>query len=85
MLNKCVGYPETILPIRSLGVDVNLVYEEVPIEILDHQIKRLRNKEVVSVKVLCRNHLVEGQTWEVEVDMKSRYHHLFPNKCYFSY
>nr|AAT38739.2 Integrase core domain containing protein [Solanum demissum] len=57
---------------RGLGVDENLSYKEVPIEILDRQVKRLKNKEVASVKVLWRNHLVEGATWEAEVDMKSR-------------
>ncbi|WMV08126.1 hypothetical protein MTR67_001511 [Solanum verrucosum] len=41
------------------------------------EVKRLRIKEVVFVKVLWRNHLVEGSTWEFEVDMNSRYPHLF--------
>ena len=48
----------------GLGVNENLSYEEVPVEILDHQVKRLRNKEFSTVKVLWRNHLVEGETWE---------------------
>ncbi|WMV41059.1 hypothetical protein MTR67_034444, partial [Solanum verrucosum] len=39
-----------------------LVVEEVPVEILDRKVKRLRNKEVTSVNVLWRNHLVEGAT-----------------------
>ncbi|KAK4727518.1 hypothetical protein R3W88_032435 [Solanum pinnatisectum] len=77
MLKKCIGNPISILPLESLGVDENLSYEEVPVEILDQQVKRLRNKELVSVKVLWRNHLVEGATWEAEADMKSRYPHLF--------
>ena len=66
-----------ILPIEDLGVDENLFYEEDPIEILDRLVKKLRNKEVSSIKVLCKNHLVEGVTWEAEADMKSRYPHLF--------
>ncbi|WMV32635.1 hypothetical protein MTR67_026020, partial [Solanum verrucosum] len=59
--------------------DESLSYEEVPVEILDRQVKRLRNKEIASVKVLWRNHLVEGATWEAEVNMKSGYPHLFPS------
>ena len=55
----------------------NLSDEEVLAEILDHQLKRLMNKEVASVKVLCRNHLVEGATWAAEADMKSLYSHIF--------
>lgn len=61
-LKKCIGNPVSILPIEGLGVDENLSYEEVPVEILDLQVKRLKNKEVFAVKVLCRNHLVEGAT-----------------------
>jgi len=78
MLKKCIGDPVSILPLEGLGVNENLSYEEVPVEILDRQVKKLRNKEVASVKVLWRNHLVEGATWEAEADMKSRYPHLFP-------
>ncbi|WMV30164.1 hypothetical protein MTR67_023549 [Solanum verrucosum] len=78
MLRKCIGGPVSILPLEGLGVNENLSYEEVPIEILDRQVKKLRNKEVASVKVLWRNHLVEGATWEAEADMKSRYPHIFP-------
>ena len=58
----------------------NISNKEVPVEILDRQEKRLRKKEVDSVKVLWRNYLVEGATWEAEADMKSRYPHLFPNE-----
>ncbi|XP_027767755.1 uncharacterized protein LOC114074032 [Solanum pennellii] len=46
-----------------------------PVE--DRQVKRLRNKEVATVKILWRNHLVEDATWEVEADMGSRYPHIF--------
>ncbi|KAK4716447.1 hypothetical protein R3W88_014785 [Solanum pinnatisectum] len=79
MLKMCIGDPVSILPLEDLGVDENLSYEEVPIEILDWQVRKLRNKEVASVKVLWRNHLVEGSTWESKADMKSRYPHLFPS------
>ncbi|WMV18823.1 hypothetical protein MTR67_012208 [Solanum verrucosum] len=53
--------------------------EMVPIEILDRQVKKLRNNEVASVKVLWRNQLVEDATWEVEADMITHYRHLFPS------
>ena len=62
MLKKCIGYPESILPIKGLGVKDNLSYEEFPVQILDRKVKKLRNKEVASVKVLWKYHLVEGAT-----------------------
>ena len=77
MLKKCLGDPASILPVEGLGVDEDLSYDEVPTEILDRQIKRLRNNEIATLKVLWRNHLVEGATWEAEDDMRSRYPHLF--------
>ena len=79
MLKKCIGGLESLLPIEGLGVKDNLSYEEVLVQILDRQVKKLRNKEVVSIKVLWKNHLVEGETWETEADMKSRYPYIFYN------
>lgn len=64
-------------PIEDIEVSENLSYEEIPIAILDRQIRKLRTKEVASVKVLWRSNNVEEMTWEAEEDMKSRYPHLF--------
>ena len=52
MLKKCNGDTQSILPIEGLGVKENLSYEKIPIQILDRQLKRLRTKEVASIKVL---------------------------------
>ncbi|WMV14089.1 hypothetical protein MTR67_007474 [Solanum verrucosum] len=79
MLKKCIGDPVSIIPLEGLGVDESLSYIEVPVEILDRQVKRLRNKETAHAKVLWRNHLDEGATWEAEADMKSGYPHLAPS------
>ena len=65
------------LLVEGLGVEEDLSYEEVDVEILDRKIKRLRNKEVATIKVLWRNHLIEGAPWEAEADMRSRYPHFF--------
>ena len=51
-MKKCVVDLESILPIEGLGVKDNLSYEEVSVQILDRQVKKLRNKEVASLKVL---------------------------------
>ena len=52
MLKKCLGDPALILHMEGLGFDEDLSYEEVPVEILDRQVKRLRNKKIATVKVL---------------------------------
>ena len=77
MLRKCLGDPSSIVPLDMVNVEENLSYEEVPVEILDRQVKRLRNKEIATVKVLWRNQLVESARWETEADIMKCYPYLF--------
>ena len=77
MLKKCIGDLMSILPIEGLGVKDDMSFREVPVQILDRQVKKFRNKKVIFIKVLWENHLVEGATWEAEADMKSRHPHVF--------
>lgn len=65
MLKKCIGDPVSIFTLEDLGVDESLYYKEVPVNILDRQVKRLRNKEVACGKVIWKNHLVKGVTWDI--------------------
>ena len=44
MFKKYIGDPKYILPIKDLGVQDNLSYEEVPVKILDRQVKRFKRK-----------------------------------------
>ena len=39
-------------PSKSSGIQDSLSYEEIPAEVFDFQVHRLRNKEVPLVKVL---------------------------------
>ncbi|XP_070014430.1 uncharacterized protein [Nicotiana sylvestris] len=55
-------------------------YEEAPMAIVDRQVRKLRSKEIVFVKVLWRNHTVDEATWEVEKDMQAKYPHLFQSR-----
>ncbi|WMV36917.1 hypothetical protein MTR67_030302 [Solanum verrucosum] len=77
MLKKYMGYPLLIIPTKNIGIKDSLSYEEIPVQILDCQVRKLRTKEVASVKVLWMNQFVEEATWEAEEDMKKRYPHLF--------
>lgn len=43
MLRKCIGEHEYIFPIEGVDGDENLSYEEVPVEILDRQMMKLKN------------------------------------------
>lgn len=60
MLQKCTYHLISILPLEGLGCKRGPLYEEVPVEILDCQVKKLWNKEVLYVKAIWTNHLIEG-------------------------
>lgn len=79
MLKKWIGKPKCVLFTKGLGVDKNLSYEEIPVKILDRQVKKLRDKEVASGKVLWMNHFVKRGICEAEAYMRSRYPNLFGN------
>ncbi|XP_069154493.1 uncharacterized protein [Solanum lycopersicum] len=79
LLKKYVGDPASIVPLESVAVKDSLSYEDVPVEILDCQVRRLINSEVASVKVLWRSQSIEGATWEAEATMKTKYPYLFPS------
>ncbi|XP_070025678.1 uncharacterized protein [Nicotiana sylvestris] len=64
--NKVVGDSSALVPIETIEVNEEISYEEIPFAILDRQVRKLRNKEIASVKVLWWNQLVEEATWEVE-------------------
>ncbi|WMV19144.1 hypothetical protein MTR67_012529 [Solanum verrucosum] len=77
MLKKCMGDPSLIIPTKDIGLKDSLSYEEIPFQILDRQLRKLRTKELESFKVLWRNQFVEEEKWEAEEDMKKRYPDLF--------
>ncbi|WMV09413.1 hypothetical protein MTR67_002798 [Solanum verrucosum] len=77
MLKKCMGDPSLIIPTENIGIKDKLSYEEIPIQILDRQVRKLRTKEVAYVKVLWRNQFVKEATWETKEDMKKRHPYLF--------
>ncbi|WMV40919.1 hypothetical protein MTR67_034304 [Solanum verrucosum] len=77
MLKKCMGDPSLIIPTEDIGIKDSLSYEDIPVQILDRQVRKLRTNEVALVKVFWRNQFVEKDTWEAEEEMKRRYPHLF--------
>ncbi|XP_055821826.1 uncharacterized protein LOC129890280 [Solanum dulcamara] len=77
MLRKFIGDPSRVFLVQDIQVTEELSYEEQPMAILDRQVRRLRTKDVASVKVLWRNNHREEMTWEVEEEIKKKYPQLF--------
>ncbi|TMW80507.1 hypothetical protein EJD97_018922 [Solanum chilense] len=78
LLMKCVDDPASIVPLESVVAKYNLYYEDLLVEILERQARRLRNKEVSSVKIFRRIQSVQRASWEAQAAMKAKYPHLFP-------
>ncbi|XP_074567156.1 uncharacterized protein LOC141823836 [Curcuma longa] len=77
MLKKCIPSTNQVIEPQTVQVQEDLSYESRPIQILDREVKRLRNKEVPLVKVLWQSQRFEEATWEREDDMKQKYPELF--------
>ncbi|WMV29673.1 hypothetical protein MTR67_023058 [Solanum verrucosum] len=77
MLHKCLVDPTQVIPIEGMKLSEHLSYAEVLVAILDRKVRKLRTKDVASVKVLWRRKNIEEATWEVEADIRDKYPHLF--------
>jgi len=70
MLRRYRSDPSHVLSVEEIEVNPNLSYKEEPIEILAHEVKQLRNKQISLVKVLWNHHSGQEATWEHEEDMR---------------
>ena len=77
MLKKYHGDGNYIIRWDTVLFYENLFYGEEPVSILDREVRKLRSKEIASIKVQWKNHPIEESTWESEADMHERYPRLF--------
>ena len=64
MLRKYILDSSHVLNYEPLKIKDNLIYEEVPIQILDCKDQVLRTKTISLVRVLWKNHTIEEASWE---------------------
>nr|CAD1832699.1 unnamed protein product [Ananas comosus var. bracteatus] len=77
VLRKYIHDPAHVLDATPLELRDDLSFEEQPLRIVAHEVKRLRNREIPYVKVLWSNHDEREATWELESALRERYPHLF--------
>ena len=77
MLRRYRLNPSHVVSSETIELRPDLTYEEEPVEILAREVKELRNKNILLVKVLCRNNKTEEATWESEDTMRKQYPQLF--------
>ena len=62
MLRRYRSDPSHVVFSETIDLRPDLTYEEEPVEILAREVKELRNKKILLVKVLWRNHKTEEAT-----------------------
>ena len=77
MLRRYISNPSHVLSQEPLALDLDLSYEERPVQILDKRVKELRNKKIPLVKIIWRNQSIEEATLELEDEMRNKYPELF--------
>ncbi|GKA12570.1 putative reverse transcriptase domain-containing protein [Tanacetum coccineum] len=79
-LKKCLADENLIIPLEEIQLDDKLHFIEEPVEIIDREVKQLKQSRIPIVKVRWNSRRGPELTWEREDFFKSRYPHLFSNK-----
>ena len=69
-----------IIPLEELRIDDKLHFIEEPIEIMDREVKQLKQSRIPIVKVRWNTRRGPEFTWEREDQIKRKYPHLFTNE-----
>ncbi|GJV99081.1 putative reverse transcriptase domain-containing protein [Tanacetum coccineum] len=76
-LKKCLAEGEVVVPLEEIQLDDKLHMIEEPVEIVDKEVKRLKQSRIPIVKVRWNSQRGPEFTWEREDQIKKKYPHLF--------
>ncbi|GKA92537.1 putative reverse transcriptase domain-containing protein [Tanacetum coccineum] len=76
-LKKCHADEPLAVPLDGLHFDDKLQFIEEPVEIMDHEVKRLNQSRILLVKVRWNSRRGHEFTWEREDQFRKKYPHLF--------
>ncbi|GJU35094.1 putative reverse transcriptase domain-containing protein [Tanacetum coccineum] len=76
-LKKCLADDSLHMPLDEINVEKTLRFVEEPVEIMDHEVKRLKRSKISLVKVHWNSKHGPEFTWERKDYMKSKYPRLF--------
>nr|GEV52431.1 putative reverse transcriptase domain-containing protein [Tanacetum cinerariifolium] len=80
-LKKCMADEPFAIPLDEIQVDDKLTFIEEPIEIIDREVKCLKQSRILIVKVRWNSKRGPEFTWEREDQIQKKYPHLFPNSA----
>nr|GEZ62318.1 putative reverse transcriptase domain-containing protein [Tanacetum cinerariifolium] len=80
-LKKCLSDEPLVILLDELHIDDKLCYVKEPVEIMDREIKRLRQSGILIIKVRWNSKRGLEFTCEREDQFKQKYPHLFTNRA----
>ncbi|GJR64780.1 putative reverse transcriptase domain-containing protein [Tanacetum coccineum] len=80
-LKKCYSGEPLAVPLEGLHIDDKLQFVEESVEIMEREIKRLKQSRIPLVKVRWNSKRGLEITWEREDSFKNKYPHLFTNRA----
>ncbi|GJV82755.1 putative reverse transcriptase domain-containing protein [Tanacetum coccineum] len=78
-LKKCLSDESLVIPMKELRLDDKLNFVEEPVEIMDREVKQLKQSRIPIVKVRWNSKRGPEFTWEREDQIRAKYPHLFSN------
>nr|GEY72329.1 hypothetical protein [Tanacetum cinerariifolium] len=79
--DKCLADEPLAIPLDEIQVDEKPHFIEEPVEIMDHEVKRLEQHRIPIVKVCWNTRRGPEFTWEHKDQMQNKYPHLFTNSA----
>nr|GEX08866.1 putative reverse transcriptase domain-containing protein [Tanacetum cinerariifolium] len=79
-LKKCLADDSLHVPLDEIKIDKTPRFVEEPVEIIDHEVKRLKRSRISLVKVRWNSKRSPEITWERKDFMKSKYPQLFVDR-----
>ncbi|GJW59282.1 putative reverse transcriptase domain-containing protein [Tanacetum coccineum] len=80
-LKKCYADEPLVMPLEGIHVDDKLQFVEEPVEIIEREIKRLKQSQIPLVKVRWNSRRGPEFTWEREDSFKQKHPQLFTNRA----
>ncbi|GKD84074.1 putative reverse transcriptase domain-containing protein [Tanacetum coccineum] len=78
-LKKCLSDEPLIIPLDEVHIDEKLNFIEESVEIMDREVKRLKQSRIPIVKVHWNSRIGPEYTWERKDQMQKKYPYLFAN------
>ncbi|GJZ80466.1 hypothetical protein Tco_0645460 [Tanacetum coccineum] len=68
-----------VIPMKELRLDDKLNFVEEPVEIMDREVKQLKQSRIPIIKIRWNSKRGPEFTWEHEDQIRAKYPHLFSN------